>query len=740
MSLVAVAVPVPLLRLFTYRLPEGMCAPIGARVRVPFGPRQLVGVVMGTAAETDVAGTLRDVSSVLDEAPLLSDKQLALVRWLADYYLAPPGDAVALLLPPRMVEGAEAPRTQTSQTVRLAEPAGDVPKLGQKMSDVLAWVTAHGEASTDTVRAATGASLDTLRRLAERGLVTLETTQRHRDPMSGVAMAQLRSPVARDFALTGEQAAARDAIQAAFGSYRGFLLHGITGSGKTEVYLALIEAALARGEGAIVLVPEIALTPQLVSRFRMRLGERVAVQHSGLDPMARHEQWLRIRASELPVVVGARSALFAPIPRLGLIVVDEEHDGSFKQDVSPRYHGRDVALVRGHLEGCPVVLGSATPSVESWINCERGKLTRLVLASRTGAHLPSVELVDLRQTPTLDADHILSKPLVEALGATVAAGQQALLFLNRRGYATSIQCGACGEPLACDACSVSYTWHRHRARLVCHYCDEARTLPPVCPSCGRAELAEIGYGTERVEARLETLLPGARIARMDRDTTRGKALVKLLTRFRRREIDVLVGTQMLAKGHDFPGVTLVGVLLAEQGLAFPDFRAAERTFQLLTQIAGRAGRGADPGRVIVQTRLPEHDAIRFALTHDTAGFLAREADLRRARDFPPATHLALFRVAGPHAAEAERAAFELESALLAAAEGLFGAASDRATVMPAQPAPIERVKDRYRFQVLVRARDRRDLRAVLDGARPAWADRKPRDLLIGLDIDPAQFL
>ncbi len=739
-SLVDVALPLPLQQAFTYALPEDVEAAAGARVRVTFGRQRLVGVILGPASVTPTF-RVRAVDAVLDPAPVLDAAQLALARWLADYYLAPIGEAISLLLPPRMADGEAAPEARTTRMVALTprEEGAVLPRLSPKMAAVIAWLEAHGDASAEIVRAATGASLDTLKRLDARGLLTLRDDETHRDPLAGVNLANLGTHTGVHLVLTGEQRAAVDAVKAAFGTYHGFLLHGVTGSGKTEVYLTLLREALDRGQGAIVVVPEIALTPQLVARFRTRLGDRVAIQHSGLDPLARHEQWLRVRDGELPIVVGARSAIFAPVPDPAVIIVDEEHEPSFKQENSPRYHGRDVALMRGHLAGVPVVLGSATPSLETWANVGRHKLTRLALNQRaTNAErpLPEVTIVDMRNRLTADGEGIFSNDLVEALRGTLEAGEQSLLFVNRRGYASSIQCRACGHTLACDHCSVTYTYHKKRARLVCHYCDASQRLPAVCPACGHHELGEVGFGTEQVEAILKELLPNARVARMDRDTTRGNALVRLLTRFRRHELDVLVGTQMLAKGHDFPKVTLVGVLLAEQGLAFPDFRAAERTFHLLTQISGRAGRGDRPGRVLVQTRQPEHPTIRHAMHHDAIGFLESEQVLRDLRGFPPVSHLALFRVSGKRADAVELAAGRIHQALLLAVPPDGGV-----IVHPAQPAPIERIQDRIRFQVLVRASSRRALRVTLLGARHVWADPKAfPGVQIALDVDPHSFL
>ncbi len=552
-----------------------------------FGARKLVGVVFGAADAAQAARhKTREVDEILDPEPLLGEPELALARWLADYWFAPPGEAIALLLPPRMADGADSPPPRQTLNVRIVEQdasAGDAVKAapkGQKMVAVMSWLGQHRQASADTLRQATGASLETLRRLAERGLIEITEERRFRDPLAGAELAALRTPGALVHPLTPAQIAAVTAVTEALGRHQGFLLYGVTGSGKTEVYLALIEAALARGEGAIVLVPEIALTPQLVARFRARFGDRIAALHSGLDPDARHEQWLRIRAGELPVVVGARSALFSPMPSLGLVVVDEEHEPSFKQDTAPRYHARDLALVRGHLAGVPGGAGlrHAEPRELAELSPRQARAPELERApsrARDAARCRRSSLIDMREISPTRTSRSSRCPLFEAIRENLARDEQTILFLNRRGFAAFALCRACGQSLSCPACSVTLTWHRGRGRLICHWCDHVAARPAVCPNpeCGDDALQEVGFGTERVEGVLRELLPEARVARMDRDTTRGKALNRLLDRFRDRDIDVLVGTQMVAKGHDFPGVTLVGVLLAETGLALPDLRA-----------------------------------------------------------------------------------------------------------------------------------------------------------------------
>jgi primosomal protein N' (replication factor Y) len=739
------AVPVPVHRLFTYAVDDAVAVGPGHRVRVRFGPQRKVGVVVRGPLDAPPAGLdparVRPVEEVLDAAPVVGGDLLALAGWLADYYYAAPGEAYLLPLPPGMGGGRSGRvrelATRTEHVARFVAAPAPGKAIGARMDQALSWLSTVAEATSAEVREATGADLQVLRRLAERGLVALAIRDVPRDPFAALRVTPDTPPP-----LTPEQVTAVATVAAALGTFQGFLLHGVTGSGKTEVYLQLIAEVLARGQGALVLVPEIALTPQLVARFRARLGERIAVQHSRLDPAARHEQWLRIASGELSVVIGARSALFAPIADLGLIVVDEEHESSFKQDTAPRYNARDLALVRGRLVGAPVLLGSATPALESWANVSRGKLTRVPMTSRVQERpLPAVELVDMRTAAPADEERLFSAPLMEAVHANLARGEQTILFLNRRGFAAFVMCRSCGETATCPSCDVSFTWHRARRRLVCHYCDNAVPLPPVCPSCQDDAMQEIGFGTERVLAVLADALPAsARVARMDRDTTRGSALTTLLDSFRRRELDILVGTQMVAKGHDFPDVTLVGVLLAEQSLRLPDFRASERTFQLMTQMAGRAGRADKPGRVMIQTYLPEHYALRYATEHDTVGFLTDELERRRHRAFPPWGHLILVRVDGPRRDQVEATARRV-TAMLTAVGASPGASGPAVLVMGPSPAPIERIKDRFRFQVLVSSAHRGPLRDLLVGATEALDIMKlPSAVSIGIDVDPLNFL
>jgi primosomal protein N' (replication factor Y) len=511
-----------------------------------------------------------------------------------------------------------------------------------------------------------------------------------------------------------------------------FLLHGVTGSGKTEVYLRVIAEALAARRTALVLVPEISLTPQLAARFRARFGDLVAILHSGMSEQARLGEWSRLRRGDARIAVGARSAVFAPLADLGVIVVDEEHDGSFKQDEGVRYHARDVALVRAQRAGAVCVLGSATPSLESAAHAERGQYRRLSLTVRpTARPMPSVEIIDLR-TYMPDGDAMLSAPLHTAIAETLAAGDQTILFLNRRGFATFVLCKACGHAFRCPHCSVSLTYHRHSDRLSCHYCGYQQRVPEVCPSCSsKGTIERKGLGTEKVADAVAALFPTAKVARLDRDVATGAKIEAVLARVARREVNLLVGTQMVTKGHDFPGVTLVGVLCADTGLNIPDFRASERTFQLLAQVAGRAGRGDRPGRVLIQTYRPGAPAVVAAAAHDYASFFAAESAARAELGYPPHGRLIAVRVDGsdPHevAGTAQRLA-QLGEAL-ARRPDVGGVVEIRGPVA----APLERLRGRTRWQVWLRSVDRHALRKV---ARAMLAAEVASAVRIGLDVDP----
>jgi primosomal protein N' (replication factor Y) len=522
-----------------------------------------------------------------------------------------------------------------------------------------------------------------------------------------------------------------DAAEGGRRAFTPFLLHGVTGSGKTEVYLRVIATALAAGRTALVLVPEISLTPQLAARFRARFGDLVAILHSGMSETARLGEWSRLRRGEARIAVGARSAVFAPLAGLGVIVVDEEHDGSFKQDEGVKYHARDVALVRAQRAGAVCVLGSATPSLESAAQAERGAYRKLTLTVRpTARPMPSVEIIDLR-TYMPDGEAMLSAPLRAAIGETLAAGDQIILFLNRRGFATFVLCRACGHAFRCPHCSVSLTYHRHSDRLSCHYCGFAQRVPETCPSCGAGAIERKGLGTEKVADAIAAGFPAARVARLDRDVATGAKIEAVLARVARRDVDVLVGTQMVTKGHDFPGVTLVGVLCADTGLNLPDFRASERTFQLLAQVAGRAGRGDKPGRVMIQTYRPGSPAVVAAAAHDYASFFAAESAARAELGYPPHGRLIAVRVDGADAQEVAGVAQRL--AQLAEAAARRPEIAGQVEVRGPVPAPLERLRNRTRWQVWLRSADRHALRRV---ARSLVTADVPASVRVGLDVDP----
>lgn len=605
--------------------------------------------------------------------------------------------------------------------------AGDE-KLTRAERELLSYLELHPgshnlAALEETLRHASGAA----RSLARRGYVRLRP-----EPPSVLA-----SPLAPPHVLNPRQQAALDRMNEALQARRfeAFLLHGVTGSGKTEVYLRLIEACLAMGRGALLLVPEIGLTPAVAAQFFHRFGDRVAILHSAFTDVERVEQWRRIRRGEAGVVVGTRSGVFAPVRDAGLIIVDEEHDGSYKQEETPRYNGRDVAVVRARNAGAVVVLGSATPSLESRYNAEQGKYTLLELPERIERRpMPRVELIDMRQEfLETRKQNTFSRALLKAVRERIEAGEQVMLLLNRRGFSSFATCRACGERVQCRDCSVTLTWHRRDRRMLCHYCGYAERVPERCPNCDSEHIYFVGVGSERVEDEMHREFPSARIARMDRDSISGRRQYEaILHDFRQGNYDILVGTQMIAKGHDIPNVTLVGIVNADIGLGLPDFRAAERTFQLLTQAAGRAGRGESPGTVLLQTMNPEHYAVRFAAAQDYAGFYANELEFRRLMRYPPFSALANVLVRAPSGEEALRMSTELNSLLAPPPEGM--------RVLGPAVAPVPKLKREFRYQLLIKSGSRKRLNEVLHALRDfALSKRWPATALV-IDVDPLSLL
>ncbi|NLY95406.1 MAG: primosomal protein N' [Myxococcales bacterium] len=748
--LVEVAVAIPRQQLFTYAVPESLGDRVrrGSRVLVPFARRKEVAVVVRDSSGVPDGVNVLPILGLVDDEPVFDEPLLDFLEEAARYYFHPlgevlraaspsiPTDAVRRLRRAGSVQKGErvrGPRLPSREELYVARTSAEPKrKLGTKQAALLAALDGEPRPFAELAKSL-GVSRSTLEGLEEQGLVRTEVRHRPLDPF-------FRETVARDVPpeLTVEQEAAVAAIRRALdGAPEAFLLRGVTGSGKTEVYLRAMEDALSRGRGALLLVPEISLTPQLVSRYRARFGDDLAVLHSGLDKAQRDAAWRGLRRGELRVAIGARSALFSPVADLGVIIVDEEHDPSFKQEEGFRYHARDMALLRAHRAGAVCILGSATPSLESMYGVERGRLHLLRLTERaTGAALPHVEVVDLKTHLKGPTGHpLVSFPLASALRECLARGEQAILFLNRRGYAPALRCEACGTPAECPSCSVALTEHKAENLLRCHHCDYFTRPQRACAACGAGELVSLSLGTERLEEHLAEAFAPARIGRLDRDVADEKGIERVLDQFRRREIDVLVGTQMVTKGHDVPNVTLVGVILADQSLAFPDFRAAERTFQLLSQVAGRAGRGDRPGKVVIQTYRPDDFVVQCASRHDDDAFYARELAEREELPNPPFAHLAVVRMDSASEREVEGRAAALASLLSTHPLVRDG----RVDVLGPAPALLKKVRNRYRMRITLRARERAPLRKVLAALLPKL-DELPATTRASLDVDPVSVL
>ncbi len=751
-----VATEVSVGQLFDYRVPDEL-APrlaVGQRVRVPFGGRTLSAYVVELAAETPAAPAvpdlfnqsdlpslpaarrLRTILAIEDETPFLSPVLLELARWMADYTCTTFELALRCMLPAAVRSRTVKPK----ERLYVTPCEGDF-DLTPRQAELLANLRRVGGGWLYGLTREFACTAQTLKTLAEKGAAVIEARQMRRDPLANRTILPTRP-----LPLMPEQAAALKLIIAAVdagGDARApdlppkpVLLFGVTGSGKTEVYLQAIAHVLQRGLGAIVLVPEIALTPQTVQRFASRFGARIAVLHSALSDGERYDEWHRIRNGEAAVVVGPRSAVFAPVQNLGLNVVDEEHEPSYKQDEAPRYNARDVAVMRGWMERCAVVLGSATPAMESWLNVEKGKYVAAHLTQRVaGRPMPCVHIVDMRvETAKTGHVQIFSDVLLEALKLRLERGEQSILFLNRRGYATSLICPQCGAVAECPSCSVAYTYHQADTCLRCHICGGWRPPPDVCPECGDPAFKFSGFGTQRVESALKRCLPQARLLRMDADvTTRKNSHDELLATFKSGRADILIGTQMIAKGLDFPNVTLVGVLVADTSLHMPDFRAAERTYQLLAQVSGRAGRAELPGEVYVQTFSPDHPAVQAAASDEGfAPFAAVELAERKSGGYPPYTRLVCVTFKGPDETKVRFVAESVERELRRAL------ADASVKLSEACPAPLAKAKDHYRYQLLLRAPTvyaiTRPLRALLANLRPT------ADVTLAIDVDALSLM
>ncbi len=722
-----IAVPTPLYRAFDYLAPVALTP--GARVRVPFGRRELVGVVMGEVTRSELpANRLKNITQPLDDSAIFPPSVLSLLQWAADYYHHPLGEVVHTALPVYLRQG----RAPVASGVKLwsLTPAGKAVdpqtlKRAPAQKQVLEALATDGEGlDAEQLAKVSQRSAAALKALRAKGWVS--SHQRETRPA-------INGDLQTAPELNPDQKSAVAGILAGLGGFRPFLLHGVTGSGKTEVYLGVIEQVLAQGKQALVLVPEISLTPQLVGRFARRFRAPIALLHSGLNEQERLSAWVRASAGRASIVLGTRSAVFTPLMHPGLIVVDEEHDASYKQQDGFRYSARDVAVMRAAREKIPVILGSATPSLESLKNARQGAYTLIELPERTGtAVMPQVRLLDMRR---LKPSEGLSLPLREALAARLEKGEQSILFLNRRGFSPVWMCFDCGWVAPCKRCDAQLTLHNRKQKLLCHHCGAEQEVVKVCPSCQGVNLHPLGEGTERVEGALEKFFPRARIERIDRDSTaRRGALEEKLRRVHAGEADILVGTQMLSKGHDFPNVTLVGILNADQGLYGTDFRSGERLFQLIMQVSGRAGRADKPGEVLIQTWHPEHPLFAALQRHDFHGFAEFALNERRETGYPPYTHLALLRAEAP----APGAALEFLRAARALAVQL-SPGKDVQLLSPA-PAPMERRAGRYRAQLLVQSGQRAPLHEFLaQWVRQLTEAKFARKTRWSLDVDPVDM-
>jgi primosomal protein N' (replication factor Y) len=771
-----VSLEIALRKEFDYLIPPGLAGQIevGSRVQVPFGPRKILGCVTALAEES-AHTNLKPILKVIGVQTLVTPKVLKLARWIAEYYCCAPEIALKSVLPEAVRKEESGWRERLF--VRALPMSGEFSKLPKRQQEVWNIIEERRELPLSELVELAETTAATVRKLEDRGLVEIAPQISERDPY-----AREHILPSQPLALNPAQAAALERITEAMDKPSStlnpqpstFLLHGVTGSGKTEVYLQALAHALEQGKGAIVLVPEISLTPQTVERFKARfssgkLQTLVAVLHSHLSAGERHDEWHKIRQGRARIVIGARSAIFAPVEPLGLIIVDEEHEHSYKQEEVPRYHARDVAIMRGQMENAVVVLGSATPSLESYYNCKKGKYTLLELPERVDDQkMPHVRVVDMRQAASQQRGKegipIFSPQLKEAITQRLERKEQTILFLNRRGYSTSLQCPKCGEVVQCPNCSLALTFHRQEQKLCCHICGHVAPVPSVCPNvkCKNPAIRFAGTGTQRVEETLAKLFPQARIKRMDADTMKRKDdYRKVLGDFRTGKTDILVGTQMIAKGLHFPNVTLVGIIYADLALHQPDFRAGERTFQLLTQVAGRAGRGDVEGEVFVQAFAPFHPAIQYARRHDFAGFYEQEIEFREQLKYPPVSRVALLTLKGRNEDKvkfsAEHLKRELEKNLVAAvcdrrrsdennavAKGKESAAvTDRRysfrdlIIAGPAPAPLLRAETFYRYQIMLRTRAMSKLSQAL--AKIIGTLALPEDVTLAVDIDPVNL-
>lgn len=730
------ALPSPLRRLFDYRAPAAMTRQTltpGMRIRVPFGRREMIGVLVEVCAQSEVpADKLKPASELLDPVSPLPPELFKLCLWTAHYYQHSLGDTLSWALPVLLRQG-EAAEARQERFWHVAPGARlDDPRIARapRQKEALQTLAQHPHGVAHSLLSKLALNKDSLDLLLAKELVQVEVRRHLPPPRHEHWLAQPELP------LNDEQRAAFEAVRSGFGSYHAFLLAGVTGSGKTEVYLQLIRETLEAGKQALILIPEINLGPQTLARFEQRFNARIALLHSAVNDRERLDAWLAARDGEADIIIGTRSALFTPMKRPGLIIIDEEHDGSYKQQEGLRYHARDLAVVRAHQDNIPILLGSATPSLESLHNAHTGRYGLLRMNQRAGgAKPPRFMRLDVRSLPL---DSGISGPLQQAIGQTLAAGQQVLVFLNRRGFAPTLLCHDCGWLSECPRCDARMTVHQRSGVLRCHHCGYDERLPLQCPQCAHVDLRPVGAGTERAEERLKTLFPDYPVLRVDRDSTSRKdAMQQLFSTIQRGQPSILVGTQMLAKGHHFPRVTLVAILDADGGLFSGDFRASERMAQLIVQVAGRAGRAEEPGKVIVQTHLAEHPLLVQLTEQGYFAFAEQALSERRAAGLPPFSHLALLRAEAHKPGQAE--AF-LDEACAAAERLQTEMTLPGIELLGPVPAPMERRAGRFRAQLLIQASARAPLHRLI----AAWllvVEQLPsgRQVRWSLDVDPVDL-
>ncbi|HHW07950.1 MAG TPA: primosomal protein N' [Clostridia bacterium] len=719
-------------RPFHYYIPPELKEAVqpGVRVLVPFGHRQLEGYVIGLADQADVS-EVKPILAVVEGELSIQPELLRLARWMAVYYMCPLVTVLQAFFP-------RGKRTKQKELWCYLEPSATVEQLGlakkraPKQGAIIDILQQFGSLPVGQVLKLADADRRSLMSLVDKGVVVIREAE-------AAAPAQEEVPE-KPPRLTAAQARVMEEIRPKLvpPQYEVFLLHGVTGSGKTEIYLQSLAQAVEAGYQGIVLFPEISLTTHLVERFYRRFGRQVAVLHSGLSVGERLATLDRISSGQVPVVVGTRSAVFAPAPKLGLIILDEEHETSYRQEAVPKYHAREVAIARAFIHKIPVILGSATPSLESYHRARQGKYKLLVMEERVEQkHLPQVLVTDMRSELKEGNASVFGKLLQEKLQERLESKEQAILFLNRRGYANLFHCRDCGQVIKCARCDVSLTYYAKQHCLKCHYCGYVRPVPAACPVCGSSRVRPLGAGTEKVEQELRRLFPEAKVVRLDSDTVGRKGdYYRLWEMFQRREADVMIGTQMVAKGLDFPGVTLVGVILADQMLNFPDFRARERTFQLLTQVAGRAGRGSRPGEVVIQTYVPEDPTIQAVVRHNYREFFAQEVHLRQLLNYPPFSHILRILVLGPDEEMCETGSKEIADQI-----NYYRGAVDVTLFGPA-PAPVTKINNVYRWQLLLKGLDLKKMRHLVGASlrEVATKGRLPRGLRINLDVDPLGML